>query len=81
MSAPEALKTWREEQALSQADAAEKAGVTAPTWCDWEQGKKSPTVDRAEDLEKVTKGAVTVAMWAEFTRARRAERSEKKGAA
>lgn len=74
MSAPAELKNWREKQGLSQAEAAEKAGVTAPTWCDWEQGKKSPTVDRAEDLERVTGGAVTVPMWAEFTRARRAER-------
>jgi transcriptional regulator with XRE-family HTH domain len=78
VSAPEELKKWREDRELSQAEAAEKAGVTAPTWCDWEQGKKSPTVDRAEDLERVTEGAVTVPMWAEFTRARRAER---KGAA
>lgn len=78
MSAPEELKKWRESLDLSQAQAAERASVTAPTWCDWEQGKKSPTVDRAEDLERVTDGAVTVAMWAEFTRARRAER---KGAA
>lgn len=78
MSAPDELKRWREAVELSQAQAAERAGVTAPTWCDWEQGKKSPTVDRAEDLERVTDGAVTVAMWAEFTRTRRAER---KGAA
>jgi transcriptional regulator with XRE-family HTH domain len=77
MQAPEALKAWREAQipSLSQAAAGKRIGVTAPTWCDWEQGKKSPTVDRAEDIEKLTGGAVTVPMWAEFTRDRRAERA------
>ena len=87
MSAPEALRKWREAQdpKLTLAEAGERAGVTAPTWFAWEAGEKSPTVDRAEDLEKLTEGAVTVAMWAEFTRARRVEREtardSRKGAA
>ena len=77
MTAPEKLKKWREKQELSQAAAASLIKVTAPTWCDWEAGNKSPTVDRAEDLEKLTKKAVTVSMWAEFTRERRSERKNK----
>lgn len=86
MSAPDELKKWREAQdpKLTLAEAGERAGVTAPTWFAWEAGEKSPTVDRAEDIEKLTSGAVTVSMWAEFTRARRAEREtsrDKKGAA
>lgn len=77
MTAPEKLKKWREKQKLSQAAASAMINVTAPTWCDWEGGHKSPTVDRAEDLEKLTKRAVTVSMWAEFTRERRGERKRK----
>jgi len=79
MSAPNALKRWRETQKgkLSQADAGKLISVSAATWCDWESGTKSPTVDRAEDLEKLTKRTVTGAMWAKFTRARRAERARK----
>lgn len=78
MTAPEALRKWREDKQLSQPEAGKRVGVTASTWCDWEQGNKSPTVDRALDLQKATGGTVTVAMWAKFTRNRRAER---KGAA
>lgn len=87
MVAPEALKNWRESQdpKLTLGEAGERAGVTASTWFAWEAGDKSPTVDRAEDLEKLTDGAVTMAMWAEFTRTRRTEREtdrdSKKGAA
>jgi transcriptional regulator with XRE-family HTH domain len=74
------LKTWREAQIpkLSQEAAGDKASVSAATWCDWENGKKTPTVDRSEDLEKLTEGAVTVAMWAEFSRNQRAERAEER---
>jgi transcriptional regulator with XRE-family HTH domain len=79
-TAPEALKDWRKANELSQEEAGKRMPVTvaAGTWCDWEPGNKVPTVDRAEDLEKVTGGAVTVPMWAEFSRTKRAE---KKGAA
>ena len=78
MSAPEALKTWRESQEprLSQEAAGLRVSVSAATWCDWENGNKTPTVDRAEDLEKLTEGAVTVPMWSEHARDRRAKRDE-----
>lgn len=76
LTAPEALKQWREAQVprLSLDKAADKVGVTAPAWFDWENGNKVPSVDRAEDLERVTDGAVTVAMWAVFSRDIRKER-------
>lgn len=73
--AAEALKTWREgqEPKLSFDAAGAKVGVSGSAWFDWEAAKKVPSVDLAEDLERVTGGAVTVAMWAEFSRERRLE--------
>ena len=80
MSAPEALKTWRESQdpRLSQEAAGSKVNVSVATWCDWENGNKIPTVDRSEDLERLTGGAVTVPMWAEFARGLRTERADER---
>ena len=77
MEAPKALKEWRTSLELSQTEAAARLGVSNATWCDWEQGNKSPTVDRAVDLEKETEGAVTIKLWADFTRSRRGKRAKK----
>jgi transcriptional regulator with XRE-family HTH domain len=72
------LKTWRESQdpRLSQEAAGNRVRVSTATWCDWENGNKVPTVDRAEDLEKLTDGAVTVPMWSEHARDKRTKRDE-----
>lgn len=75
MNAPESLKAWRVEDAkLTQAEAARLARVTPATWCDWESGKKVPTVDRAEDIEKLTGRKVRVPDWAEYSRLLRERR-------
>lgn len=82
MSAPDALKKWRESQEpkLSFDAAGARVGVSGSAWFDWENGNKVPTVDLAEDLEGVTGGAVTVPMWAEVSRELRAERKDKREA-
>lgn len=74
-SAPESLKVWRIDDAkLTQEEAATRAGVTAATWCDWENGKKVPTVDRAEDIEVLTGRKIRVTDWAEYSRTLRERR-------
>lgn len=75
MTAPEALKEWRAGKRLSQEDAAKQIGVRAASWCDWENGKKLPRTDHAQDLERVTDGQVTLSMWAEWSRAESAARA------
>lgn len=69
MSAAEKLSAWRIAKNHTQAAAAKLVGVSAATWCDWENAKKIPRVDRAEDIERITDGAVTVADWASSARA------------
>jgi transcriptional regulator with XRE-family HTH domain len=78
MNAPEALKHWRTSQGITQADAAERAGVTAPTWFDWENGNKIPVVDKIEELEVITGRAVRMPDWAEYARARKKTRAEER---
>jgi len=80
VSAPESLKSWRAEAKLSQGAAGKLIGVSAATWCDWEGGNKSPSVDRALDLERVTHGAVSVTAWAEWSREQREARAEARAA-
>ena len=76
MTAPEALKAWRDDRKISQESAAKLVDVRAATWCDWENGKKDPRSDRAQDLERLTEGRVTLEMWAEWARARAASKAE-----
>lgn len=82
MSAPVALKKWRESQdpKLSFDAAGARVGVSGSAWFDWENANKVPSVDLAEDLETLTAGAVTVPMWAEVSRELRAERKDKREA-
>ena len=35
-------------------------GVAAASWCDWEHDRKLPRVDKAIDLERLTRGEVSV---------------------
>ncbi|HVJ13855.1 MAG TPA: helix-turn-helix transcriptional regulator [Polyangiaceae bacterium] len=80
MQAPEALRKWRTDASLTQIQAAEKVGVSGPTWSDWENGKKFPRNDRAEDLEKLTGGSVTMPMWAAWVRRRTKKAARRKAA-
>lgn len=76
MTAPDELKNWRTDEGLSQEEAAARVGVRAATWCDWENGKKDPRTDRAQDLERLTAGRVSLAMWAEWAREKAARKTE-----
>lgn len=73
MAAPDDLKKWREERNLSQKDAAYQVGASAPSWCDWENGNKTPDVESAEKLQLVT--GVPMVAWAEWARQKRAARA------
>jgi transcriptional regulator with XRE-family HTH domain len=72
MNAPESLKAWRIAKGISQKEAGKllEPAVTATTWCDWENGKKVPRVDRSEDIEVITGRTVRQSDWAEFARQR-----------
>lgn len=48
------LKAWREGRELSQTKAGEMVEVSAPTWCDWEQGGKTPKAKYRKALEMLT---------------------------
>jgi len=63
MHAPDLLKEWRENQALSQVAAAERIGVSQPTYSDYERGRKIPRTQLALKIQAVTDGAVPVAAW------------------
>ncbi len=45
-----ALKAWRSQQRLSLKKAGAAVGVSAPTWLDWERGKKRPGKGPRRDL-------------------------------
>lgn len=72
MAAPEDLKKWRDGKKLSQKDAAALVPVSAAAWCDWEQGKKAPDIEKAAALEVVT--GISMAAWADFARTKRLAR-------
>jgi len=50
----EKLKTWREASDLTQTEAGDRVGVSAPTWSEWEAGKKQPRHVFAIAIELVT---------------------------
>ncbi len=78
MSPPEKLRAWRKKRApagkkmLSQSDAARLVGVTAPTWCDWENERKIPDIESVLEVEKVV--GIRVREWAELARAKSSAR-------
>lgn len=45
------LRQWREGNALSQAQAAERFGASQPTWGRWERGAATPTAKARAELE------------------------------
>lgn len=65
LSPGSALRSWREQQNISQQEAASRAGVTQAAWSDWEQDRKRPRVQHALRLERITAGVVSVLMWAD----------------
>lgn len=81
LTAAEKLSEWRtKKKKCTQAAAAKLVGVSAATWCDWESGKKIPRVDRAQDIERLTK-TVKVADWATSARLKDAGEVTEKTAA
>jgi transcriptional regulator with XRE-family HTH domain len=72
VAAPDDLKKWREDQDLSQKDAAAKVPVSPAAWCEWEQGKKVPDIEKAEALERVT--GIPMSTWAAFAKTKRLAR-------
>lgn len=67
------LRAWRERQkpALSQERAAELVGAPQRTWADWELGGKTPEIDYAEAIERLTGGKIRMRDWARGRRAKR----------
>lgn len=47
------LEAIRKERGLSQKQAAEKVGISQPSFCDIENGKKNPAVDTAKAIAAV----------------------------
>ena len=74
MAPHEKLKCWREKAEITQTEAAKRLGVSQATYCDYEAGNKVPRMDKAEDMERLTEGAVKLPEWAEFVRAREASK-------
>lgn len=78
MTAPASLKAWRAAKGITQTAAGKLVEVSPATWCDWENGKKIPRVDKAEDLEAITGRAVRVGDWAEYARTETVERQRRR---
>lgn len=57
------LKQWRTREGLTQSSAAEKFGVSQPSYSDYENGRKTPRTKLALHIARVTDGAVPVASW------------------
>jgi len=55
------LRAWREKSGLTLEQAGERVGVSAPTWLDYEKGRKRPSVARRPLLEAVT--GISAAAW------------------
>ena len=66
------LRDWRHGAGLSEAKAAELVGCTQRTWHDWEAKGKTPEVDFAEAIERVTGGIVSIRDWVMSRRRKRA---------
>jgi transcriptional regulator with XRE-family HTH domain len=64
MKAPELLKAWREKKNRTQGQAADELGVSQTSWADWERGVKSPRIEHALAIAKLTRGSVPVDAWA-----------------
>ena len=81
MSTGEKLRAWRDRVGLSQQKAAEKVGTVQPAWRQWECGSRSPDIDFAAAIERVTDGEITMQDWARERRVQRARAREAKALA
>lgn len=63
MTTPGLLRDWRKQRGLTQSDLATRLGVSGATLSDWEAGKKTPRIESAVRIERVTEGAVPVGAW------------------
>ena len=52
--AKEILSHWRREEGITQAQAAEKIGVTQVYYCQLENGKRTPSLDVLENIAQAT---------------------------
>jgi len=64
MTTSERLRDWRKRQALSQQEAAGRAGVTQAVWSKLEAGKYARiSAQTAERIERATGGEIRIADW------------------
>lgn len=63
MHAGKLLRQWRDARGLNQSDAADALGLSQAALSDYENGRKSPSVDRALRIAELTEGAVPVESW------------------
>ena len=61
----ERLREWRKAHGWTQTEAGALIGAMQGTWGPWESGKKLPSVQRANQIERITEGAVPVKGWGE----------------
>jgi transcriptional regulator with XRE-family HTH domain len=61
MTADSTLRKWRLSRGFDQTEAAKFLGVAQSTYSDWENGRKSPSLENIVMLEKRTGGAVRAA--------------------
>lgn len=54
------LREWREAEALTQGEAAYRAGMDQPTWSRIESGKRRATLQQASSILAVTRAKVTL---------------------
>jgi DNA-binding XRE family transcriptional regulator len=60
MASKRLLTKWRTKAGLSQAVAAERVGVTQPTWAGYEAGRYKPEFETAARIELLSAGAVRI---------------------
>jgi len=65
MHAGDLLRKWREKKGLTQTDAAKLLGMAQGVLSSYESGEREPSVGRALEIAKRTRGAVPVESWAE----------------
>lgn len=46
------LKNWRDTNGMTQKEAAERIGIPETTFASYEQGHRSPSVDRAKEMSQ-----------------------------
>ncbi len=62
-SAGDRLKKWRTAAGRTLISAASAIGVTHSTWCEWESGNRSPSLEKALAVEALTEGHMPVEAW------------------